>query len=392
DALEPTEDASGLRRLALLNAQVLTQQGRYVSALRQLVRLEARFPQDPDVLLARARFDAERGRLADADRHLAAARAHAPERTDIVRLSRLRAWERAPRASVEMERRSITSAWDERSTRLTLDAPLRPYMPTSLLVERRQVTAAGTPEAARSTAQFDRDVSRLELALERPLTTASRFRTTVFGTSGGVGGGITVSHSDVRGQLDVVVESGRPFWDLLEAALDDGRRSRVGATRHWRLRPDTSAWLQAGWHRYQLASGAREDTTAVSAGLVRTVRHNEPSITLQYGLDRETVRRRSTPVTAPGAARLHLPPFGREVHLLGASGRASFQRRWEVEGSLGYTLDRLGGRGTFFTAKVTPRPGERLGVGLWVDRRQFTMGTSQLMFRAGVQLTMSVVP
>lgn len=392
DGHEPTDDTSGFRRLALLDVQVLTQQGRYASALRALARLEARFPQDPDVLLARARFDAERGRPADADRHLAAARARAPERTDIVRLSQLRARERAPRASIETERRSITSAWDERSTRMTLDAPLRPYMPASLLIERRQVTASGTPDASRSTAQFDRDVSRLEVAVERPLTTASRLRTTLFGTSGGLGGGVSLSHSDVRGQLDVVVESGRPFWDLFEAAADDGRRSRVVATRQWRLRPDTSAWLHAGWHRYQLASGAREDTTVVSAGLVRTVRHSEPSITLQYGLDRETVRRRSTPVTTPGPARFELPPFDREVHLIGAIGRASLQRHWEVEGALGYTLDRLGGRGTFFTAKVTPRPGERLGVGVWVDRRQFTMGTSQQMFRAGVQLTMSVAP
>ena len=97
---------SGLRRIDLLRVQVLTHDGRYRDAFDLLDDLGVRFPSDPDVALARARFDDERGRVNAADRGYARAGEVAPEREDIARLLATRADEQAPRAAVESEFRA----------------------------------------------------------------------------------------------------------------------------------------------------------------------------------------------------------------------------------------------------------------------------------------------
>ena len=72
--------------------------------------------------------------------------------------------------------------------------------------------------------------------------------------------------------------------------------------------------------------------------------------------------------------------------LVGAVTRFPIRRLWEVDASAGYTADRLGGHGTFLTARMTPRPSARLGVELWGERRLYAIETTQQAVRGGLAL------
>ena len=386
DRRDPTASA-GVRRLALLRVQSLTREGHYAGALQVLETLAAQFPSDPDVLLARAGFDADRGRAADADRGYELARQRAPQREDIERIVRERALQQSPQAAFETATRSITDGWDERSGRLTLSGRVRAYMPVTLSAERLQLTADRARRADGVVAPLTADLSRFEAVVTLPVSTDTSLAGALFGTSAGAGGGVTLGHDDLRGRTEIMGESGRPFWDFLEGAADDGRRDRVAIQRQGRLRPDAAAWAQLAWNRYRLASGASAHSTAVTFGLVRTVRRAAPAITLQYGLDKEHRLAATQQMLPDGQTFMPIPIVSREVHLVGAIGRFSLRDIWDVEATGGYTIDRLGGHGSFLTARLTPRPAARAGLSLWIDRRLYAIATSQQVLRTGAQFT-----
>jgi hypothetical protein len=117
------------------------------------------------------------------------------------------------------------------------------------------------------------------------------------------------------------------------------------------------------------------------------VRQANPVITLQYGLDKEQRLDATVATTSEGEPFLPIPLQSREVHLFGAISRIVLRDGWEVEGTGGYTIDRLGGRGSFYTARLSPPRGSRVGLDLWADQRLFVIATSQRVFRAGGRLS-----
>ena len=138
---------------------------------------------------------------------------------------------------------------------------------------------------------------------------------------------------------------------------------------------------------YRLESGHRAATTAFGLGVIRTIRQGQPALTLQYGLDKEH-RRSGTVMTTPeGLSFAPVPLASREVHLFGAIARFNPFRVWDAEATGGYTIDRLGGRGTFMTARLTPPPSATVGVGLWAERRLHTIATTERVLRGGMSLT-----
>jgi hypothetical protein len=82
-----------------------------------------------------------------------------------------------------------------------------------------------------------------------------------------------------------------------------------------------------------------------------------------------------------------IPLSSREVHVFGAISRFTALNLWETEVAAGYTIDRLGGRGSFVTARAIPRPTARVGVELWAERQLYTIATTHQVFRSGVRLT-----
>lgn len=378
--------AQGARRLDLLRVQVMTHDGDYAGALRLLESLGTRFPTDADVLLARAGFDEGRGRPAAADRGYEQARDAAPSRDDIARLVDERVRRQSPRAGLETEVRSISGGWDETYQRLTARGTAWSQSPATLTVERLRLSAPQVRRADGQVVVVDSDLSRFEAGMMGRVAPATTVGGAVFGTAHGLGVGVTATHDDLRGRTELTAEIGRPFWEFLESAVDDGRRDRVGVQRQWRFRPDTAAWAQAGWHRYRLASGPRAETAALTFGVVRTIREAAPALTLQYGLDKEQRLRATVSATPGGEAFVPVPLLSREVHLFGAITRFPMASLWEVEATGGYTLDRLGGRGSFATIRLTPPAGARVGVELWADRRLFAVVTTQRAVRAGLRV------
>lgn len=378
---------SGSRRLDLLRVQWLTHQGQYAAAQQRLERLALHAPADPQVWLARAAFEADLGRQADADRAFERARVHAPQHEGIERAARVRAQERSPRVALESSTRSITNGWDERSERFSLSARLATHTPIAMSVERLQLRAANVRGADGLMAPLDVDLRRVEAAVTVPVARALSARGHLFATTQGLGAGATLTHDALGGRTEVVAETGRPFWEFVEMASADGRRDRVSVQRSVRFRPDTAVWAQAMWNRYRIASNDRAQSAGLAFGAIRTVRRVAPTVVLQYGLDKE--RRLAVPdrVPADGRVLTPIPLVNREVHLFGAIGRMAAGRLGDVETTAGYTIDRLGGRGAFVTARSTPRSDSRVGLSLWADRRVYAVVTTQRVMTAGAQLT-----
>lgn len=383
-------DDGGRKRLDLLRLQWLNYKGRYADAQHVVDRLSSRYPSDPDVLLARARADAERGRTADADRAIEQARLAAPAREDIAQLLQAQARARAPLASLSSETRSVGDAWTEQSTRVAVDGHLRLHAPITLSLERLGLTAPRVRRADGNFSPIDTELDRAEASVTAPIAPGATLGGTIFGTRHGAGAGLSFSLDDLRGRSSVTAEVGRPFWEFLETAANDGRRDRVSLERQWRLRADTAAWAVAAWNRYRVADAPGVTSAALTLGVVRTIRRTAPAITLQYGLDRETRLQAALDPLASGPTALSIPLSNREVHLMGAIGRFGVAGIWDAEASGGYTIDRLGGRGSFLTAKMTPRAQARAGIELWADRRLYSIVTSQRVLRAGARVVVRV--
>lgn len=378
--------ASGRRRLDLLRTQALTESGRYAEALRVLEALETRVPTDPDVLVTRAGFDHVRGRAAAADRAVARAVEAAPQREDIERQLIARAQQRSPRAGIETERRVITGGWEEQYVRASAQTGPIADAPVAVTLERLRLSARQVRGAQGSVAPLETELSRFDASATWRVGADTLVGGAVFGTGRGVGAGVRLTRDDLRGRSELLGEAGRPFWEFLETAADDGRRDRIAVQRQWRFRPDTAAWIYGGWHRYRVAAGAHTDSAALTLGVVHTVRGARPSLALQYGLDKEQRLGATLVATSDGSVFMPIPLMSREVHLLGAVVRTGLEAGWQFEGAGGYTVDRLGGRGGFFTARLTPPPAARTGVELWAEHRLFVLATSQRVFRAGARL------
>jgi tetratricopeptide (TPR) repeat protein len=377
-------DGGGRRRLDLLRAQWLNESGRAGAARDQLEALAARHPADPDVLVARATFDQARGRLADADRQLQAAHDGAPAREDIAQLVEAAAQERAPRVSLSTERSSI-GPWTATSGILSLASGPRQRRRFAVTMERQRVTAPPVLRADGSIAPLDVDLTRVEGTATVLAARDAEVRARAFAADGGFGGGGTFVRRDLRGAWTVAGDVNRPFWDLLESAAAHGRKDQWSVQREWRFRPDTAAWAVAGWNRYRLPGVASTTSNGLTLGVVRTVRRQAPSLTLQYGLDTERVRRATRVTIADGRTFAPIPLVSREVHVFGLLGRAVVGRFGEVDVSGGYAVDRLGGHGSFLAGRLTPHPAARIGLELWGERRLYQIVTTQQALRFGVR-------
>jgi tetratricopeptide (TPR) repeat protein len=383
---EAAADDGSARRLDLLRVQWLNFEGRYGTALGLIEALESRYPADADVKLARASFDAARGRTAEAEAQYAAIKQNAPDRDDVAALVELQDRQRAPRASMQVESRNISQAWSARSTLVSLEERLSRHVPLTVTAERLHLTAAQVLTSDGRVAAADRTLTRFEAGLNLPLAPGARVSAAVFGTGSGLGGGGTFERHDLRGAWKATVEHGRPFWELVESVAGDGRKDRLGIQRDWRFSADSAGWGMLDLNRYRLSGGASASTTALTLGVVRTVRHASPTLTLQYGVDKEHVRDVTRTSALDGRLFAPIPLVSREVHLAGVVTRLPV-RLWDVEGSAGYTVDRFGGRGSFLTGRATPVAGSRLGLDFWGERRLYSLATTQRALRGGARLT-----
>jgi tetratricopeptide (TPR) repeat protein len=385
EALVPEADPSGARRLDLLRYQRLNYRGRYGQALRILDDLGSRFPADPDVLVARAGFDADRGRGPQADAGFQAARSQAPERDDIRQLLDERARLSAPRVSFQTAGRSVRNGWDEETMKAGLEGVLTPRLRFTMSAERLHLTAPRLLQASGKVGAVDAEQHRVEVGVKTPVAVGMTTTATVFASAGGVGAGSVLTRHDLYGATAVTVERGRPFWEFPESAADDGTRDRVGIERQLRFGAETSGWVLANWNRYRLGSGAELTSAGFGLGVVRTVRRRQPTLSLQYGLDIEHRRSASVVEAADGRTFTPVPLSSREVHVAGAISRFK-AAIWDVEAAVGYTVDRLGGHGSFLTARMTPPAGARVGAEFWVERRLYSLATTERVLQIGAAL------
>ncbi|MFN8057626.1 MAG: hypothetical protein U0Q12_00560 [Vicinamibacterales bacterium] len=379
-------DESGAIRLDLLRVQWLVSRGGYEDAARLLEGLGRRAPRHPDVLVARGQFERERGRRQEGEALFAEAHAAAPSRADIAQLVAGLEQQHRPRVEIESDLKDVSGGWREQATRMTLTAPSTGATSASLTLDRLQATAPVVRHESGVIGPLDVSTWRSEAVMHHEFAPGLHGAATLYGSPGGAGAAGSVSVGDLHGQTNFTAEVRRPFWEFLEGLADGGGRDKVEVQRQLRFDANTAAWIVGGFNRYRVGGAATTTSAALTVGAIRTVRRARPALTLQYGLDKEH-RLDATVAVAPDGLRFTpIPLVSREVHLVGLVG-VQEGGAGRVEGTVGYTLDRFGGRGAFLTGRVRTAETRRIGLDLFVDRRLYTITTTARVLRAGLAFT-----
>jgi hypothetical protein len=364
---EPPADQEGERRLELLRAQLLVNEGRLGAAEAALSRFVGQHPTSVPGLVTLAQVEMQRGRWRAAERRLNDALGLDPANEDVaVTLDDIRGAQ-GSRIRTDVEIKHVDSGQEEESARLSGHARVTRTVRVGVGLEGRRLTYLNR--------RTERD--RGEAFLQADFERGSMLRLSGFGGEG-IGGGLSFAHPDAAGRTLAQIEYRRVYWEFVESIVGNGTRDRAEIRREQPLGSRFNLRGAAAANRYGLGGVADvARSLAAEAGATALLWPRNPSIGIDYALDAESVRS-----LTPGT----LPLVSREVHALGATTFVRFSRRLTGDAFAGYAWDRLGGRGPFTGGRLTYGGPSRLGLEVWIDRRLNAVTTTERVTRAGAYL------
>jgi hypothetical protein len=298
----------------------------------------------------------------------------APEDEDVRTARReIAAGDRA-RLAIAQESKLIGSGWRENTVGTSGQMPLGAAHRMGWTVELNFVDLAPVRRLDGTMAEFHGTRQRSELYWETDRESGRVWRAAMFGSSAGMGAGLSVTVPDMGGRTTVLAEFGRPFWEFAEGLPGGGRRDRVRVDRQFGARGGWRTWAGGGWNRYgleRLLNGATSG--GATAGVNWNFRQAWPGVLATYGFDGEyrlSLAQRTGP---DGRMFAPLPFLSREVHTVGGAfvhaERGGYLRGWRLESAGGYALDRFGGSGPYVNLRaVYERSGCWRIEGMWDHR------------------------
>lgn len=363
------------KRLEVLRAQVDLGQGKLSAAADRYRRVLAEDPRDPALLTSLALAEAQSGRKRRADALFRQAIRESPAGGDAERLREEVLREERDRVRAEHLRRTVGSQWSEQVLRVSGQTAIAPGTRAGMVLEASLASVTAYRDSSGSIVSFDGLRRRGEMYVEHDLDGGTRWRGQFF-MGNRPGGGLQASMPDGRGATTVSIELHRPYWEFMESLAQYGVRSRMQAERSLRLGRAT-AWLGGSANRYGVGGVSRAASTyGVSGGISYPFGGRRNPWVVQYGFDTERRTSVATRLLADGIAFRPLDFLSREVHAFGAGTSRQWGRHWRVEGSAGAAVDRLGGRGPYFTGRLGYDSPSGLTFEAWVDRRLNQVNTS----------------
>jgi hypothetical protein len=168
------------------------------------------------------------------------------------------------------------------------------------------------------------------------------------------GAGLSYQFVNPLGTTQAYVQYHKPYWDVVEAIVEDATRDRAAVWHLWRPDPKWSVRVDGGYNRYNIdGESGLADSVGVQATVLRTLWDKHPYVALAYGYDGEymlgDIKRGGT----AGSSYKLLPLRSREVHALSGIFYEDFTPDTNGELNLGYAVDRLGGHGPSMEARLT---------------------------------------
>ena len=188
----------------------------------------------------------------------------------------------------------------------------------------------------------------------------------------------------MSGKTHINAAYGMSFWDLLPSLEGYGMHDRISAGREQQFGKRATVQLKVALNRYRLPDAVVQRTYSVAGGANYVLRRQYPTIELNYQADLESPRDH-----LPSA---RLPLSNRDVHVAGSALGMPIGPRAELLVSGGVSLDLDGGRGPFVTARLKRHLTERLSAEVWVERRQNSILTGNVVRNLGASLKLSFPP
>ena len=278
--------------------------------------------------------------------------------------------EHSSRIGLEFEGKTVRGAQSQEALRMNGHYLLPNYWSLGVSAVRED-TRLGS---------MQRLLKRGEIYAQYDAADGSHFRATLH-SADSLGSSITFARSDGRGSTAFTLEYRKPFLEFSEGLFNGGTRDRFEFRREYRLQPNLIARAAVAKNRYGLR--ANEDHSNVSsafafeAGLTRVFEFGRRSFFLEYVVDAER---------AATATNQALSLVSRETHAGSLSGAWKLHSGLQFDGFGGFAVDRLGGRGPFYGARLSlelPGGFETQG---WLERRLNSVATGQLVNRYALQL------
>lgn len=376
--LSPQEELARQQdlRLQLLYARIEQESGQVDRANQRLAALRQYYPQDPQLLTYAANVQSASGNGSEALKLLQQAQSLAPGNEDIA-------------AQINFARSGKSAGAAASNDFIKADYEYRGQGDSSEHIEslsaakrvasnaeigfnyKHDIINADTirrgTDGRIGNYNANRDQAEIYAALLGLGTPDSRTQVSFYINNDTAGGGLSYDFNNALGRSGLFGEYHRPYWDFIEAVLEDTTRDRVGIRHTAQLTPTTSFGLESSLNLYN--TRVDEDvaeSVLVRVSLAQQLRAANPYLGLGYGFDGEyivgshTVRR----AAVTGDDYFLLPIRSREVHYLSGIVQQDITPTTHAQLVGGYAFDRLNNDGPQVEGRITQDINDHLELGV----------------------------
>ena len=363
------------RRIDYFRALTLMEQNDLRQARALLAGLLAAQPDDAQSTALLAQVEERLGRWREAVRLYDRALELTPDEPSLVigkaRLLR----ERGEQARLDWDLFHVENADVQRIGRLTGNVEAGGNTTFLYALEHRTVDVDQAVRSDGRMEPFHGMRSRAELALLHDWPELQQSRLALFAAPKTVGAGYTHGWRDEESGTRAGLSWREPTYTFIEGIVGAGRRDRVFVQHEERLKERWIATLGAGWNRYGLSGEPDLARSATVEGSLRYVLNQDgPLTSVAYLLDAEYVGRRAERTNAQGNLFVPLPVATREVHALQLNLDDALTDYWRYSLQAGYAYDRFNKGGPQGAVALAYEPLDHLELGL---RASYTRSTAR---------------
>lgn len=373
------------RRIEFFKAVTLMEAGEVREARTLLVDLLLTDPRDAQSTALLAQAEERLGRWREAVRLYDRGLDLTPNEPSLVvgkaRLLR----ERGDRAQLDFDMFRVKRADVQRVARMTGTHNLPQALMFTYALEQRTVDVDQAQRKDGDLAPFHGSRQKLELALSHDWPELQQSRLSLFAARRTLGAAYTHGWRDADSETRAGLAWSEPTFAFLEGIVDGGRRDRVLVQHEARLSDRWIVSLGGAYNRYGLAGAADLARSVTVEGAIRYILNQEgPLTSVAYLLDAEYVGHREDRLNGQGTIYSPLPAATREVHVAQFSIEDYLADYVRYSLQLGYAYDRRGRSGAQGAFSLGWEPLDDLEIGLRASHARSTArGTANAVDSAG---------
>jgi len=370
-------------RLALDKVNLDIDTGKYSEAQDLLNRLKAKYPGNPDVLLAEANLNqtisgSNHGGLSD----MCLPNSLNPNNWDILLRDNL---SKGGYACAGYNRRITNQAYEQIENLSGQVALPYPGFAINFDLENDHInTRQAFTRANGIINDFYGNRQQGTVQLVKNFTNVDVGAATVYGQGNTAGGGLQYVRKDRWGGTTVMVNYNQPTWDYVETAVEYGTKSNVMIERRQVFSPDLQATLAGGYSHYALKDlWSAADAPGWDFNLdydhpfhftnqppdSKSWMNDEVTLGAHYGVEAQYFTFVGRRTDSAGNPFNPLPTTSYEVHSFTLSAAKALLPNVNAQADGGYAVNRIAGNsGPIYGGSLTYTPLQHLGIDIHASR------------------------